>query len=557
VGTFADVVRSRAGDEATGLLFGEDRWTWAQVVQESADRASMLATARVSDRQLHVGVLLENTPDHLFWHCAAALAQAVQVGINPTRRGMELARDIRHTDCDLLVTEDRLAGLLDGIDHGVPADRVLNVDSADYRELLASHRGSQLPETLPEPDSILLLMFSSGSTGAPKAVICSQGRYGMLADSLAVRTEMTRDSVSYLCMPMFHGNAMMLNVAPAMHVGATICMTRKFSASGFVRDLHQYGVTYVNYVGRALSYVLSVPPDPRDAHSTLRLAVGTEASVADVEQFSARFGCRVSEGYGLSEGVLRINRTADTPPESIGLPVGGADVRVMNEGTGAECPRARIDEAGRVSNAGEAIGQIVAIGKAAMFEGYYKNPEAHAERVRGDDFWTGDLAYRDEAGFFYFAGRSTDRLRVDSENFAAGPVERIINRWDKVAVSLVYAVPDPRTGDQVMCALQLADGARFVPEEFAAFLDAQSDLGTKWRPRFVRLIDQVPTTASNKIVKTSLRNEAWVSSDPVFWRSGQETTYRLLDEPGREALAADFAAHGRIALLPILNGRSA
>jgi fatty-acyl-CoA synthase len=548
--TFADVVRSRAGDKATGLLFGEDRWTWAQVVQESADRASVLAAARENDRQLHVGVLLENTPDHLFWHGAAALAGAVQVGINPTRRGQELARDIRHTDCDLLVTEDRLAGLLDGIDHGVPADRVLNVDRPAYRELLANHRGSQLPEKLPEPDAILLLMFSSGSTGAPKAVICSQGRYGMLADSLAVRTEMTRDSVSYLCMPMFHGNAMMLNVAPAMHVGATICMTRKFSASGFVRDLHQYKVTYVNYVGRALSYVLAVPPDPRDAGSTLRLAVGTEASVADVEQFSARFGCRVSEGYGLSEGVLRINRTADTPPDSIGVPVGGADVRVMNDGTGGECPRARIDETGRVTNAGEAIGQIVAIGKAATFEGYYKNPEAHAERVRGDDFWTGDLAYRDEAGFFYFAGRSTDRLRVDSENFAAGPVERIINRWDKVAVSLVYAVPDPRTGDQVMCALQLADGAQFVPEEFAAFLDAQPDLGTKWRPRFVRLIDQVPTTASNKIVKTSLRNEAWLSSDPVFWRSGPETTYRLLDGPQREALASEFADHGRTALLP-------
>ncbi len=548
--TFADVVRSRAGDEATGLLFGEDRWTWAQVVQESADRASVLAAARDSDHQLHVGVLLENTPDHLFWHGAAALAGAAQVGINPTRRGQELARDIRHTDCDLLVTEDRLAGLLDGIDHGVPADRVLNVDSPAYRELLANHRGSRLPETLPEPDAILLLMFSSGSTGAPKAVICSQGRYGILADSLALRTEMTRDSVSYLCMPMFHGNAMMLNVAPAMHVGATICMTRKFSASGFVRDLHQYRVTYVNYVGRALSYVLAVPPDPRDADSTLRLAVGTEASVADVEQFSARFGCRVSEGYGLSEGVLRINRTADTPPDSIGVPVGGADVRVMNDGTGGECPRARIDETGRVTNAGEAIGQIVAIGKAATFEGYYKNPEAHAERVRGDDFWTGDLAYRDDAGFFYFAGRSTDRLRVDSENFAAGPVERIINRWDKVAVSLVYAVPDPRTGDQVMCALQLADGAQFVPEEFAAFLDAQPDLGTKWRPRFVRLIDQVPTTASNKIVKTSLRNEAWVSSDPVFWRSGPGTTYRLLDGPQREALASEFADHGRTALLP-------
>jgi fatty-acyl-CoA synthase len=550
VSTFAEVVRSRAGDERIGLLFGEDRWTWAQVVQESAGRASVLAALRDGDRQLHVGVLLENTPDHLFWVGAAALSGSVLVGINPTRRGQELARDVRHTDCDLIVTEDRLAELLDGIDHGVPADRVLNVDAASHRELLASHRGATLPETLPDPGAILLLMFSSGSTGAPKAVICTQDRYGMLAEGLAVRTELTRDSVSYLCMPMFHGNAMMLNVAPAMHVGATICMVRKFSASGFVRDLHRFGLTYINYVGRALSYMLAAPEDPRDRESTLQLAVGTEASVADIERFSARFGCRVSEGYGLSEGVLRINRTPDSPPDSLGLPVGGADVRVMNEESGAECPRVRIDKTGRLLNAEQAIGQIVAVGKAASFEGYYKNPEAHAERVRGDDFWTGDLGYRDEAGFFYFAGRSADRLRVDSENFAAGPVERIINRWNKVLVSLVYAVPDPRTGDQVMCALQMADGVQFVPDEFTAFLDAQPDLGTKWRPRFVRVIDQVPTTGSNKVAKTSLRREGWVSSDPVFWRSGTETTYWLLDGRQRDAFAQEFADHGRTALLP-------
>jgi len=168
----------------------------------------------------------------------------------------------------------------------------------------------------------------------------------------------------------------------------------------------------------------------------------------------------------------------------------------------------------------------------------------------GDDRWMWDQIMQESADRASVAGRSADRLRVDSENFAAGPVERIINRWDKVLVSLVYAVPDPRTGDQVMCALQMAGGVEFVPDEFTAFLDAQPDLGTKWRPRFVRLIDRVPTTASNKVAKTSLRREGWVSSDPVFWRSGTETTYRLLDGRQHDALAAEFADHGRTTLLP-------
>jgi fatty-acyl-CoA synthase len=555
VSTFAEVVRARAGDSRVGVVSGGERHTWGSVVQQAADRAAFLSATDGpatggAGRQLHIGVLLENVPDYVYWTCAAALAGAVVVGINPTRRGPELAGDIRHTDCDLIITEDSLAGLLSGLDHGVPLARIYNIDDPSYESLLTRYRGAALPAALPDPGAILLLLFSSGSTGAPKAVICSQGRFGMLARTMQERTELTRESVSYLSMPLFHGNSMMMNFAPSIHAGATLCLVRRFSASGLVRDVHRYGVTFVNYVGRALSYVLAVAEDPRDSGSTLQLAAGTEASVADADRFSKRFGCRVSEGYGQSEGMVRISRTPDSPPGSIGLPVGGADVRVMSEETGQECPRARISGEGRLLNPGESIGQIVVIGAAARFEGYYKNPEAQAERVRGDDFWTGDLAYRDQAGYFCFAGRSTDWLRVDSENFAAGPVERVIERWPDVAVSLVYAVPDPRTGDQVMCALQMAGGVGFDPPAFSAFLDGQPDMGTKWHPRFVRIMRQVPVTGSNKTTKTGLRREAWLTDDPVFWRPDPGSGYLPLRAADREVLASLFARHGRTALLP-------
>jgi fatty-acyl-CoA synthase len=537
VSTFAEVVRSRACDERVGLRFEERSWTWAQVVAEGARRAAWLRQAGVR----HVGLLLENVPDHVFWIVAAALEGAVVVGVNPTRRGAGLARDIRHTDCEVVVTETRLAGLLDGIDHGAS---VFNVDSD--LGLLPEH--ADLPSVSPEPDRTLLLLFSSGSTGAPKAVICSQGRLGALAESLAVRTELTRDSVSYLCMPLFHGNSAMMNLAPAMHVGSTVCLARKFSASGFARDIHRYGITFVNYVGRTLAYVLARPETEADRRSTLRLAVGTEASPADAERFAERFRCRVSEGYGMSEGVLRINRTADSPPDSLGLPVGGLDVRVLREDTGTECPPGVFDEHGRLINAEEAIGQIVALGEAAAFEGYYNNPEAQAERVRGEDFWTGDLAYRDAAGFFYFAGRTADRLRVDGENFAAASVERILQRWEPVEAVAVYPVPDPRTGDQVMCALQLR--GEFDPAAFADFLAAQPDMGTKWLPRFVRITGEIPLTASNKTAKTPLRQAAWRTEDPVYHRQGAELRYDRFAAEDLHRWESAFAAHVRTALLP-------
>ena len=548
--TFADVLRARAGDHRPALLFEDATWTWDEVVRESAARAAALGALvpRPEGRSVHIGVLLENVPDFVFWIGAGALSGSAVVGINASRSAAEIAQDIGHADVDVVITESRLAHLLEG-DHGIPADRILDIDSPRYDAVLAPYRGASMPSRRPDPDDIALLLFSSGSTGAPKAVIVGQGRLGRLLDALVDRTRMRPDSVAYLCMPLFHGNAVMLNLGTAMRVGATVALTRRFSASGFSLDVHRYGVTFVNYVGRALSYVLSRPEDPRDRTGTLELAFGTEASEADIARFSERFGCEVVEGYGMSEGVLRIARTPETPRGALGLPAGDVDVRILDEATGAECPRATFDESGRLLDP-RAVGQIVAVGAASSFEGYYENPGAMAERVRGDDFWTGDLGYRDADGFFYFAGRSSDWLRVDSENFAAAPVERVLQRLPGVLAAPVYAVPDARTGDQVMCALELEPGTAFDPDAFGSYLAEQPEMGAKWWPRFVRVTQQVPLTGSNKVDKAPLRAAAWRTSDPVYERVGRTSAYRLLDASGLAAIEAEFAAHGRAALLP-------
>ena len=120
--------------------------------------------------------------------------------------------------------------------------------------------------------------------------------------------------------------------------------------------------------------------------------------------------------------------------------------------------RRRFDERGRLLNAEEAIGELVSKGGGAGFEGYWRNDEAQRTRLREGWYWTGDLAYRDEKGFFYFAGRDHDWLRVDGENFASAPIERILQRHPDVALAAVYAVPDPVVGDQVMAAVQLRPG---------------------------------------------------------------------------------------------------
>src|SRR5699024_2370087 len=132
----------------------------------------------------------------------------------------------------------------------------------------------------------------------------------------------------------------------------------------------------------------------------------------------------------------------DTPEGAMGLPVGEKQVEVVDAESFESCPTAEFDSNGRITNADVAIGQMVVRGGASSFEGYYKNPEAMAERIHGDDFWTGDLAHRDQDGFLYFAGRTADWIRVDGENFAAASIERVLQRHPAISQAIVYGVPD-------------------------------------------------------------------------------------------------------------------
>jgi fatty-acyl-CoA synthase len=235
------------------------------------------------------------------------------------------------------------------------------------------------------------------------------------------------------------------------------------------------------------------------------------------------------------------------PPGSLGRAPEGTVV--LNAETEEECPPARFDDKGLLVNPDEAIGELVNKLGVAGFEGYWRNDEANAARTRDGMYWTGDLAYKDDQGFVYFAGRDFEWLRVDGENFAAAPVERILARFPEVVLAAVYAVPDPDVGDRVMAALQLRPGSSFDADAFATFLGQQPDLGTKWAPRFVRIADELPVTPTAKVLKRVLRRERWETSDAVWWQPAKGDRYRCLTQDDVDELARTFAARGRSSVL--------
>jgi fatty-acyl-CoA synthase len=328
-------------------------------------------------------------------------------------------------------------------------------------------------------------------------------------------------------MPLFHSNAVMAGYAPALAAGATMALARRFSASAFLPDVRRFGATYANYVGKPLTYVLATPERPDDSDNPLRIVFGNEAADRDIEAFGRRFGCLVVDSYSSTENAVIVQRTPDMPPGALGRPLPG--VQVLDPVTGDEVPVARLDPHGRLLNGDEAIGELVNTSGAGFFAGYYNDPDADAARMRGGMYWSGDLAYRDADGFVYFAGRTAEWLRVDGENLAATPVEQILHRHPDVLQAAVYAVPDDSgVGDQVMAALVLREGRVFDPVGFEEFLDRQEDLGTKSRPRHVRVASTLPQTPTNKVLKRSLRSDGVDGHpDPVWSRAERGTAYTL------------------------------
>ncbi|MDY6997819.1 MAG: fatty-acid--CoA ligase FadD1 [Actinomycetota bacterium] len=500
--TVQQLLRELRDDEGVSakvaVKFQDQSWTWREHLDAAAGQAAALLGLADPDRPVHVGVLLGNTPDMLTAMAAAGLGGYVVCGINNTRRGEALARDIRRADCQILITDTDHAGLLDGLD--LTGVRLLVVGSPEWQELTAEP-GELRPHREATATDTFMLIFTSGTSGDPKAVKVMHAMVLLAGAALAARYELSCDDVCYLSMPLFHSNAVLAGWSVALNAGAAMAPAQ-FSASRFIDDVRHYGVTYMNYVGKPLAYILAGPERPDDLDNPLRVAFGNEASDRDIAEFGRRFGCQVWDGFGSTENAVTVTRDEGCPPGSIGK--GFPGVAIYDPDTVTECAVARFDAHGQLVNGDEAIGELVNTEGAGMFAGYYNDPGATDERLRNGMFWSGDLAYRDAQGWIYLAGRTADWMRVDGENMTSAPIERILVRLLAISQAAVYPVPDEFVGDQVMAAIVLQDGAELTPEDFGEFLAEQPDLSPKAWPRHIWIAEELPSTATNKVLKRDL-----------------------------------------------------
>ncbi|HKH52726.1 MAG TPA: AMP-binding protein, partial [Mycobacterium sp.] len=252
--TVASLITPLVEVDDRGVYFEDAFTSWRDHLRHGAAVAAALRARLDPAKPPHVGVLLQNTPVFSAVLVAAALTGIVPVGLNPVRRGAALTRDVTHADCQVVLADSASATGLD-IDY-------IDVDSPEWAAELQGSCDTPVVAYDAKPSDLFMLIYTSGTSGEPKAVKCSQGKVAIAGVTMTQRFSLGSDDVCYVSMPLFHSNAVLVGWAVAIGCQGSLVLRRKFSASQFLPDVRRYGATYANYVGKPLSYVLATPERP-------------------------------------------------------------------------------------------------------------------------------------------------------------------------------------------------------------------------------------------------------------------------------------------------------
>ena len=578
---FTDRVLLRQGDRS---------WTYREYRDECVRVAHFLLGrlgAIDAQRPGHVAILLENHLELLSLYGACGYAGLTLFGINTGLRGETLAGVLEQSRARLLVVDERLLPEVERVRdacRGLPPENFLvlrtrgehDLAGRDFvecvnREVGKSGEGLEPPPAEVGPQTDLMVIYTSGTTGLPKGIL--NNHFKLLAIGLGVsqRLGLGPDDVGYACMPLFHSNALFLGFQPAFHVGASLAVRERFSATGFVPDVLRYGVTWWNYVGEPVHYVLGalerehgdeghvLAAVARHPRNRLRWAIGNGASAPDIDRFTRWLGLDdMFELYGSTEAAISTFRRQGDPRGSVGE-ITDASVKVLNE-RGEESPPAELGGDGKILNYAECVGEICRVAPdAGLFQGYFENRAANTSKYRDGVYHSGDLGHvlvHEGRRYLFFDGRTDDWIRKDGENFSAAQVARLVQEHPDVALAAAYGAPCPVSDERVMVALELRPGARFDPAGFFAFCEDQvrdGSMDRKWFPDFVRIVAGFEFTQTQKILVRPLKKDHFrrdrLPSEPLFWRRRGDPAFRELTASDYAELRREFVAAERLHLL--------
>ncbi|MGQ4809530.1 Crotonobetaine/carnitine--CoA ligase [Candidatus Entotheonellaceae bacterium PAL068K] len=501
---FEDKAKMNAGKVA--VITEHEQITYEQL-DERVNRVGNALEALGIQKGDKVCVMLPNIPEFLYTWWGNAKLGGVTVPLNTALKGDGLAYIINHSDAETIVLSQRYLTALQEIKTELPNLKRLIVQGSeakcpeplpaaatDFADLLTAPATSPMKEVWSEDiDSI---MYTSGTTGLPKGVIHRHERcYGGFV--LPIMTEYSQQEIVYNTLPLFHiGGQNMVWMALASDTA--VALAERFSASRFWHDVRQYGATFTLFLGAMIPILYKQPSRPDDRDNPLRIALSAAAPPAIWEAFEHRFNVKIVELYSQTEGGFLINTKARAEGKvgSMGKPSAAFDMQVVDEH----------DQALPPGEVGELVYQPA--GGGALTE-YYKNPEATEAKTRGGWIRSGDLAYQDADGYFFFVDRKSDFMRRRGENISSFEVEKVINGHPQVLESAAYAIPSELGEDDVMVAVVVQPGMQLEPQKLMQYCEAR--MAYFMIPRYVRVVDALPKTGTERTMKYQLKSQGVTS----------------------------------------------
>ena len=465
----------------------------------------------------HVAVMLPNCPEWIACWFGLAKLGAVLVAFNTQWKGDGLEYALRQADVKYCLAgaefqgEFEKAGKAQGstlVVFDLAGGRVEIEGAPSLSRLLAGYSSEPVEGEPPKGGDPLIITYTSGTTGWPKAVLNPHRAYLAAAEDLRDYVEMKPEDIIYTCLPLYHANPQVYCVLTALVTGGSIALADRFSASRFWQDIRAYRATAFSYVGAVLPILLSQPEREEERGSPAKKCFGGGAPKEVHETATRRFGLQVCELYGMSEtGTWNtINRPGKIKSGSVGQVRECFEVKVFDD-QDDEVPPGQ-------------VGEIVVRPKKPfiMFNGYYKMPEETLRDYRNLWFHTGDLGKVDSEGYFYFCGRKKESIRRGGENITPYEIERVLMDHPAVAEAAAVGVPDPILGEEIKVYVVLREGRSVEPRELLE--RCQEKLPKFLIPRYLEFVSSLPKTASEKVQKASLKSRGIGSAWDRLGREG-------------------------------------